>query len=80
MKVICIDATTPKGYPLSPLVEGNPYTIQRVEPTFGGECYILHETSEWQELHKIAFRKTRFIPVSEIDEKEFTRNYNKELV
>ncbi len=80
MKVICINATAPPAYPLSPLIEGNTYTIQRVEATIKGDCYILHETIEWQELHKIAFAKHRFIPLSIVDETTFERNYQKELV
>lgn len=79
MRVICINATKPPNFPISPLVEGNHYTIQRIEPTFNGDCYILHETRKWQELNKIAFDKNRFIPLSEISETEFERNYNKEL-
>jgi hypothetical protein len=78
MKMICIDATPPHGYPISPLIEGDSYTIQRTEPTPKGECYILNETLDWQEMHMIAFEKRRFIHMSEIDETTFKRNYNKE--
>jgi hypothetical protein len=78
-KVICIDGKPrPKEYShYPPIQEGKQYTITGQEVGYYTDgspvkCYTILEAPNW--LYEI----DRFIPVSEIDETEFQRNYEKE--
>lgn len=81
MKVICIDAKKrPDEYNDVHLVEGAEYNVigevQAYDKNYKmWPCYHLSEFP-----YPCAFDKDRFIPISNIDEKEFERNYKKELV
>lgn len=71
MKVLCIDDSNLEyGF----LKYGDVYTVIGEENHMGLICYFL------EEIVGESYVKTRFIPLSEIDETEFERNYNKELV
>jgi len=73
MKVICIDETTPGKLPKSmcELKEGEIYTVKSedISPISGIPTYWFVELI-------LAYGKYRFIPLSEVDETEFERNYN----
>jgi hypothetical protein len=77
MKVICIDAGPSRVHPelKCELVEGNTYTKVGEETGVNG---ILHYELAECVNHKYA--AYMFVPISAIDEPEFERNYNKELV
>lgn len=67
MKVVCIDASNMNKYGI--LVEGNIYKV-----ISNNDCFKAYELKE----HKGYFyKKERFIPLSEIDETTFERNYDK---
>lgn len=84
MKVLCINGKfnrlehALKRFPCNPPVEGNEYEV-----TFVGKCRCgceieLYKISSISE--NIGWPTNHFIPLSEIDETEFERNYQKELV
>ena len=81
MKVICINAAPEVGdYETGLLVENEIYTVVLESPAtdvYGNieVCYCLIEIDG-----PYAFSKHRFIPLSEISETEFERNYNKQIV
>jgi len=71
MKVICIDAS---NQPVEPyVVEGVVYNTEGVEQRKSGLCYRL---TDWLPEMMCWALTSRFIPLSNIDEKEFERNYN----
>ena len=80
MKVLCIDNSENKNLPLDVkpsshlLEEGKTYTVIAEDP-YGynlAECpHPLNPRGWWA--------RKRFVPVSEISETEFERNYKKEL-
>lgn len=79
MKVVCIDDTAgslinPCGFTIK---EGEIYTVYRtfIGMITGKPCYALNEDD-----YKGGYLCTRFIPVSDIDETEFERNYKTEKV
>jgi len=82
MKVICIDGTKPG-------TRGILYNISlgNEDQIYEGETYTVIESGEEQgykffrlkeKFHR--YKQSRFAPISDIDETEFVRNYNKELV
>ena len=71
MRVICIDDKTRAGH--CTLKYGETYTVESQDGCGSGCCYGIAETKQ-------AHMKDRFIPLSEIDETTFERNYKKELV
>jgi len=81
MKVICIDAKSKVDINRHLLKEGGYYNT-----IYDGDCYCVrtNSISPGYALAEfgmaIGFDKSRFIPLSDVDEKEFERNYNKELV
>lgn len=90
MKVICIDDKVEPDEHIIPgcsLIYGNIYTVAeevegfakhdvlRVQPI---KCYILEEIPKPKGLNLFPIKK--FVPLSEIDETTFERNYQKELV
>lgn len=80
MKVICID-TSPNPNPkknnewFKYLKEGSTYEVEK--EVYG--CYKIFGIDHPYQTDRPTFMKRRFVPVSDIDEKEFERNYNKEL-
>ena len=72
MKVICIDASTDfdSEIPVD-LIEGEVYTVIDVDKEDNEIWYTLLEKSIYQQ-----YSEDAFIPLSEIDETEFERNYN----
>lgn len=89
MKVICIDGMSPGqnvfngfGQPTSPL--------RKDEEIYTGEIYIVigeFKNARGENYYRlegkptdIVYHEKRFSPISSIDETEFERNYNKELV
>lgn len=84
MKVLCIDdKPRPGEVPGIEPKEGETYTVSQEG---NGECAITHKLIPCYRLVELSnppndwHDKDRFIPVSSIDETEFERNYNKELV
>jgi hypothetical protein len=77
MKVVCIDASPSKIHPnyKCELIEGNIYT--KIGELAGIRGILHYDLAECP-VH--AYAASRFIPLSTIDETEFERNYNKELV
>lgn len=76
MRVLCINAARTKGcMPCAPeVVEGETYTVTGECVSITGiPCYELAET-------KLRYGKFRFVPTSDIDEREFERDYNKVLI
>lgn len=78
MKVVCID-TKPhkKEWPdFPPLIEGQAYEVIREEQ---GEYMDGEIVSGWVLKNQVywVYEKWRFIPLSDIDETEFERNYKK---
>jgi hypothetical protein len=84
MKVICIDgikaghpSQTIRGFEPAnkhdEIYEGEVYTVIREHICFGELAYILLERS-----YLNSYRKNRFAPLSDIDETEFVRDYNKQ--
>lgn len=73
MRVVCIDASCsiPPGYNGMPflLKEGEIYTVSQEEHN----CYHLVETDRINPTY--CYSKKRFIPLSDIDETTFERNY-----
>lgn len=78
MKVLCVDA----GYKLRPdnsfgnapeLIEGAIYTVIRdIVTEYGTKGYLLEEAKGTH--HSLgAFRADRFVPLSDIDEREMAR-------
>ena len=77
MKVICIDASPSKtSGKLCPLTEGEIYI--KIGDSAGGLLGIPHYKLEG--FANIEFGAFRFIPLSQIDETTFSRNYKKEGV
>ena len=70
MKVICINDAGTKE-----LKFGAEYTV-----VDGRNCYVSGLYCYFFEEVVLGYEAQRFAPVSEIDETEFERNYNKELV
>lgn len=91
MKVLCIDDKLRPNEMYIPgceLKEGETYTV--VEEVTGydinsvtgfstnpRQCYVL---AEFAAFPGVCFETNRFVPLSEIDETTFERNYQKELV
>lgn len=80
MKVICIDdGFNPKGVNdpenLSKIKVGSIYTVKR----FLERAYNFYEITHSREPYT-GWITERFIPISEIDETEFERNYQKQTV
>lgn len=78
MKVICIDQPKPiPGHEDVPnVIEGNIYTVRDEGHNEDlGQYYTFYELP-WH----CAYSKIHFVPLSEINEMELERNYNKELV
>lgn len=77
MKVICIDNTNENEECPTPVL-GDAYTVINETRFAGYDFYEFYEipfkcgTHYW-------YLKSRFIPISSIDETTFERNYNKEL-
>lgn len=78
-KVICIEKEKPDE-PHSDLINaanklivGDPYTVVGV---YNG----LYELAEFPHPRQILWYPKNFVPISEIDETTFERNYQKELV
>lgn len=71
MKVLCIFDFKGGGpiYGEECIVEQSIYY-----PQYQGDYYILKGYNEY------LYRSCHFIPISEIDETEFERNYNKQLI
>ena len=73
MKVICIDSTSPtkNGAIATELTEGVEYSVVGSRPCTVSKnlCYQLAGFF-------ILYESWRFVPLSDIDEKEFERNYN----
>lgn len=88
MKVICIDASTTTGNRHSFLVEGNCYeTAGEAKNLEGVDCYIIPSSgspSYCPVANKVnplpVYKKTRFIPLSIIDETELLEQRQQELV
>lgn len=83
MKVVCIESGDAKnGFPSDWMViEGETYTVLRETTGYyrdGStvECFVLAEQPD-----KLGpcFEKSRFIPLSDIDETELERNYDHSL-
>jgi len=83
MKVICIDGKIrPNEFPGEMPIEGNEYTVIEFVKGIGTDynqydCYALKEIGVYPDN---LYDCDRFIPISSIDETEFVRNCNKELV
>ena len=81
MRVICVDAKgRPGDHPTGVLKEGGCYKVVDEKMARGTDgrramCYVLEEFGPL-----MGFEKDRFVPLSSIDETQFERNYNKELV
>lgn len=84
MKVICIDGVKKGTMPydtcnpashFDEVYEGEIYTVTKQKEFYGHLCYFLAERRP-----NAAYYYGIFAPISNIDEKEFERNYNKELV
>ena len=79
MKVICIqtDTKTVKGpqVPTNSVKEVEVYTVIGGERFNNKQYYRLAEMDYWT-----VYLSDLFVPLSQIDETEFERNYNKELV
>ena len=74
MKVICIDAIGAEM-----IVEQQLYNAHQCPQNGMEDCYMLDEIPFcWCGNHRIAFNKSRFIPLSEIDEVELSKE--RELV
>lgn len=71
MKVICIDTKDMEYF----LIPGYTYTV--IDEMLG--TYYQLQEIPFNHGEVAGFYKWRFILVSEIDEKEFERNYNKEI-
>jgi len=79
MKVICIDVKPYNNGTCEELVVGETYTV--VNSFIYGEKILVYQLEELPPPTPFhGYDSRRFIPVSEIDETEFVRNYNKELV
>lgn len=80
MKVVCVNnsvLTNTFGFsqPAPQLKEGNTYTVIRVT-ILGG--YILAEVNPLPGFD--CFNPERFVPISDIDETTFERNYKKQSI
>ena len=76
MRVICIDASN-VVYGM-PLVEGAGYDAK--QSPYYPDSYMLFGLERNKMGGFASYKKIRFIPLSEISETEFERNYQKELV
>lgn len=85
MKVICINGNhinnpgVPNNTPVG-LIEGEIYTVIEVmtHPIWKSTGYLLAEIKS--DAYMGGFLAERFAPISEIDETEMIREYNKQLV
>jgi len=87
MKVICIDASTLTGNPHYFLVEGHSYeTTGEAKNLDGDDCYIIPSSGAPSYCHRAkqfnslpVYKKTRFIPLSTIDETELLEQRQEQL-
>ena len=72
MKVICIDDRAVQGSPKPEI--GQAYEVLGGETYLGFYCYLLFITGDDRHFYWEGY----YIPLSDIDETEFVRDYNKQ--
>lgn len=77
-KVICIDATMKNVYMIPPVV-GDRYTVVGFSTMYSDSFYIKELPVDKRGV-KASYQSKHFIPLSEISETSFEREYNKEKV
>lgn len=87
MKVICINSKSVKPWGYTQLEEGRIYEVELTTNHCGKDGYLLLEGGYLPTVcscgtvinNGAIYVTSKFVPLSEIDEKEFERNYNKQL-